>query len=311
MSQKNQKSDPSEIESHLDAQDNVEPVGETETGIPSEKEEEISEVGAGEEKQAISHEQYVQALALKIFDSTQLLHELPEESRYILSQSALVYDQPYKSGRKKPLRAFRKSLYLRLGETLPPNIDAQLVPILLFQCGRIKRKDIVNLDLSTAQQRSVLSLASILSLAIGLDSSHTQSTSIEHIESGRQVVWIAVDGPQAMRDAAAAQHNARLWEKIGYPKIKVAEASQVLGLFTPQFTVGDKVGIQPIDSMVEAGRKVFRYQFAAMLSNEDGTRTGEDIEHLHDMRVATRRMRAAFDVFGDYYERKTLKTYLK
>lgn len=38
---------------------------------------------------------------------------------------------------------------------------------------------------------------------------------------------------------------------------------------------------------------VLRKQFSAFLANESGTRLGEDIEALHDMRVATRRMRAA------------------
>jgi CHAD domain-containing protein len=40
--------------------------------------------------------------------------------------------------------------------------------------------------------------------------------------------------------------------------------------------------------------------------NEPGTRLGKDIEALHDMRVATRRMRAALRVFGDYYEPETV-----
>ena len=36
-----------------------------------------------------------------------------------------------------------------------------------------------------------------------------------------------------------------------------------------------------------------------MLAKEAGTRSGEQIEDLHGMRVATRRMRAAWRVFGD------------
>ncbi|RPI81971.1 MAG: CHAD domain-containing protein, partial [Chloroflexi bacterium] len=38
-----------------------------------------------------------------------------------------------------------------------------------------------------------------------------------------------------------------------------------------------------------------------------GTRSGEDIEELHDMRVATRRMRAALDIFSSYYSPKAIK----
>ncbi len=70
-------------------------------------------------------------------------------------------------------------------------------------------------------------------------------------------------------------------------------------------------GIEPGDPMSEAGRKTFRFHFRRMLYNEPGTRLGEDIEALHDMRVATRRMRAAFRVFGEHYEPKEVAPYLK
>lgn len=42
---------------------------------------------------------------------------------------------------------------------------------------------------------------------------------------------------------------------------------------------------------------VLRRQFEAFLSHEPGTRIGDDPEELHDMRVASRRMRAAMKVF--------------
>jgi len=70
-------------------------------------------------------------------------------------------------------------------------------------------------------------------------------------------------------------------------------------------------GVLPDDPLSEAGRKVWRYHFALMLLNESGTRLGEDIEALHDMRVATRRMRAAFEVFGEAFTPKALKPHLK
>jgi len=47
----------------------------------------------------------------------------------------------------------------------------------------------------------------------------------------------------------------------------------------------------------EVGFRVLREQFAVFLAHEPGTRIGEDPEELHDMRVATRRMRAAMKIF--------------
>jgi CHAD domain-containing protein/uncharacterized protein YjbK len=72
-----------------------------------------------------------------------------------------------------------------------------------------------------------------------------------------------------------------------------------------------KTDIDPDDPMSEAGRKIVRLHFGRMLAHEPGTRLGEDAEELHDMRVATRRMRAAFQVFAPYFDAKGVKPYLK
>ena len=55
--------------------------------------------------------------------------------------------------------------------------------------------------------------------------------------------------------------------------------------------------ISPTMTLGEVAFAVLRRQFAEMRSSEPGTRIGEDPEALHDMRVATRRMRAAMKVF--------------
>lgn len=72
-----------------------------------------------------------------------------------------------------------------------------------------------------------------------------------------------------------------------------------------------KPDLQPDDSMAEAARKTLYLHFQRMLYHEPGTREGEDIEELHDMRVATRRMRAAVRVFGDHLDPKQIKPFNK
>ncbi len=67
----------------------------------------------------------------------------------------------------------------------------------------------------------------------------------------------------------------------------------------PPLVVGKTPGVVAEDLHAEAGRKVIRFHLARMLAREAGTRAGADPEDLHDMRVATRRMRAAWRVFGD------------
>jgi CHAD domain-containing protein len=67
----------------------------------------------------------------------------------------------------------------------------------------------------------------------------------------------------------------------------------------PRLVVGKTPGVLPDDHVAEAGRKVLRFHLARMLDYEPGTRTGEHAEDLHKMRVATRRQRAAWRVFGE------------
>jgi CHAD domain-containing protein len=58
--------------------------------------------------------------------------------------------------------------------------------------------------------------------------------------------------------------------------------------------------IEPGDTIGQVGLAVLRRHFAAMLAKEAGTRLGDDIEELHDMRVASRRLRAAVALFRDF-----------
>ena len=68
------------------------------------------------------------------------------------------------------------------------------------------------------------------------------------------------------------------------------------------------IGVVAEDSLPEAARKVLSFHFSKMQRREAGTRTGADAEDLHDMRVATRRMRAAWRVFdGAFKASKTKK----
>lgn len=68
--------------------------------------------------------------------------------------------------------------------------------------------------------------------------------------------------------------------------------------------------IAPTDPMAEAGRKVLLTEFIKMLTVEAGSRTGEDIEHVHKMRVSIRRMRSAFRLLEPYYKTKAVKPFV-
>lgn len=73
---------------------------------------------------------------------------------------------------------------------------------------------------------------------------------------------------------------------------------------------GQYRAVLPGDSMAEAGRKVLLKEFIDMLEHEAGSKLGADIEDIHQMRVATRRLRSAFRIFEPYYKAKLVRPFI-
>jgi CHAD domain-containing protein len=73
---------------------------------------------------------------------------------------------------------------------------------------------------------------------------------------------------------------------------------------------GRTPGLRGDDPWAEAGRKVLRFHLARMLARVPGVIAGQDPEDVHAMRVAGRRMRAAWHVFGDGFERDARRRYV-
>jgi CHAD domain-containing protein len=57
--------------------------------------------------------------------------------------------------------------------------------------------------------------------------------------------------------------------------------------------------VDPETTIGAVALAVLRRHFAALLAHEPGTRLGDDSEELHDMRVASRRLRAALSLFAE------------
>lgn len=83
------------------------------------------------------------------------------------------------------------------------------------------------------------------------------------------------------------------------------------GVGTAEAQAPSGPGVAAEDPLAEAGRKVLAFHLARMLEQEDGVRAGHDTEAVHKMRVATRRMRAAWNVFGDAFPARDVRRYTK
>ncbi|GAC1455848.1 MAG: hypothetical protein PVSMB1_05420 [Gemmatimonadaceae bacterium] len=68
------------------------------------------------------------------------------------------------------------------------------------------------------------------------------------------------------------------------------------------------------ESFREAAGKILWTRFEEMMSFRDTALAGEDIEGVHDMRVASRRLRAALEIFQDVFPRgkwNSMERYVK
>jgi len=255
-------------------------------------------------------------LALELFDASQSIHHLPGEMRRLLEVTALLQyltenqedEGSNKSGYlfilSHPLTDLTESEN-KLVETILASLHGKPA----YPPSPTERDQIL-----TPAEHEALTLAALLRIAHGLDASQTQATVINSIEIQPKRIIIQVNGPQAKTDARKAGKSSKLWSRLYGQKIRfqaIYQLDQEPDERLKELLSKTKPGIEPQDDLAEAGRKVLGYHFAQMILHEAGTRLGEDIEELHDMRVATRRMRAAFEVFKEAFDRKAVKVHLK
>lgn len=69
--------------------------------------------------------------------------------------------------------------------------------------------------------------------------------------------------------------------------------------------------ISPDNTLEVCARQVIVSYFREMMSYKEGAKDGRDIEFVHEMRVTSRRLRAAMDNFADCFPEKPFKKYYK
>ena len=74
----------------------------------------------------------------------------------------------------------------------------------------------------------------------------------------------------------------------------------IFGIHSPEAINVGSIEFDRDSSIRELATAVLRRHFGELLRREPGTRLGDDVEELHDMRVAARRLRAALSLFRPY-----------
>ncbi len=262
----------------------------------------------------MAHARHVAEMALALFDLTAEVHGLSAERRDLLETAAVLHNVGFAFYPEKHHTVGRDIiLEHRLAEL--GEVEQQLVACTTaFHRKRFKpkrlRKEPSFTALPAEVQDDALAMAALIRMADGLDYSQSQTSSLGETQRSPQAIEIPVTGLHAPEDAARAQEKADMWHHLFDIQLRFLVEGEPVIWVQPEKKLKSP-GVLPDDAMSEAGRKVLRFHFERMLAHEPGTRLGEDIEELHDMRVASRRIRSAFGVFSPYFDPDALLPFLK
>ncbi len=290
------------------------------------------------------HLAHVAALALQLFDATRELHQLGGQWRRVLEAGARLHNLGSQTAEdaRHLYRAHDLVLAHNIAGFSPQERDV-IACLTLFHRKKVKpEQDGLFVLFEPELQRATLALAAILRVANGLDITNTQTTAIGSITL-YPVTEVVVAGADAEENAACANKRADLWRhvlalplvvRVGtsprtasrrrsgerHPRLDAVPSPwEGEGVTSPQpshqreggrAVGGSERTFKPLtsdDSMRTAARQVISHQFDKLLGFEEAVRAGKDVESVHDMRVACRRLNSAFRLFRTYLAKKNVR----
>jgi CHAD domain-containing protein len=263
-----------------------------------------------------------QALALALFDDADAAHHLSANTRRLLGQAAAYYSAARHADGERPDRVGRDLALTAPISDLSSDDQAIVACVVAFQRAKVRpQREVAFLRLSGKEQHIALDLAAILRLADALDVEMAESL---HIQFDRDAGTLFVGGERAAEVMRRADERADLWrERIGTLTIRTSDLDTFASaatvtvdgheaapaqdlLLTVPYALDRAIGGEPI---VEAARRQLRRFFDKLLAREDAVRNDEDIEDVHQMRVATRRIRASLQVVEGVYDHEQIRRY--
>ncbi len=264
-----------------------------------------------------------QAVALLLFNGA-VAQRLPGKARQLLVL-AVAYHLAAQLG--KDDRSDRAGRDLVLAVRLPGlSVEHQSIvaSAVAFQRAKVRpQREPAFIWLGEKDQRTALCLAAVLRLAWAIDTAPGELL----VQSGGDGTELIIGGARAEQTLAAVEASAALWRaeigkltaRAGAPGALVAPETPAArengqsdeglldSLVPPNVLHGD-IGAEPI---AEAARRALRRFFDKLLAREEAVLKDEDSEDVHQMRVATRRLRAALQILAGVYEPKLIRRYRK
>ncbi|MCU0509910.1 MAG: CHAD domain-containing protein [Anaerolineae bacterium] len=263
--------------------------------------------------------------AEKLFDGLRKVHGLPKKRAKLARTAAMLTAVGATLDPDDPARAGRDLILAQPLHDVSTGERLALACIVALQREKMKPSKEPALEaLEPKERKDAIAIAALLRMASSITFG---GAGIAAVECGDDGCAVLLTGPTAEADASAASKQARHWRdlhkvevhfaaEIALPPVVATAAPAPVSM--PEIAAGGAAAPAPeppplrVDSsMAEAGRAVMWTHFNRMLANEAGTREGADIEFLHDMRVSTRRLRAAFLIFAPFYDEQAISQFNK
>jgi CHAD domain-containing protein len=297
----------------------------------------------------VAHTRHVANLSLAIFDTVQKKCDLPTKARYLLEIGALLHDIGLTTDPANHNIVGRDIILSTELDGLDEDQRAIVACMVAFHRKKVRPEtEPAYLRLGKKNRHLALCLAALLRVADGLDYSHTQTTIINECIIQSDHITLVVVGSHSEGNCARASKKADLWHKIlPYPLNVVhgTQATEEVSATTTAMTdslqpptidtpseaaTGNTIPLDAAlppgevkasdtsppqthhnDTLAEVGRRLLRRHMQRLLREELGARADKDIEAVHEMRVATRRMRAILPLLEAIAPQKTANTFRK
>ncbi|MCU0494201.1 MAG: CHAD domain-containing protein, partial [Chloroflexaceae bacterium] len=294
-----------------------------------------------------AHARHVADAALVLFDATAETHGLNGAARRLLELGALLHNVGLHSNPEQHHLAGRDIV---LSQSLPDvddNERALIACMVAFHRKKVRPKvEPAFLSLGKRNQETALWLAALVRVADGLDYSESQTTGLVGVEPTEHGLALHLSGPHAASDGARAVAKADLWHKVSgqelhcvvvdapavtdgaseetqsettaeraaeieeaQPSPEVAHSNGTATLVSP--AVPAMTSVASTTLLADYGRQLLRRYFRRMLSEERGVQADKGPEAVHQLRVASRRLRATTGLLAEVAPAKPLRRFSK
>jgi CHAD domain-containing protein len=268
-----------------------------------------------------AHARQVADHALALFDQLAERYKLPSGQRRLLEAGALLHNVGLTTDPPAHHIVGRDIVLRQPPDELRNGEGALVASLVAFHRKRVRPAvEPAYLSLGKKAQAQALRLAALLRVADGLDYSQTQSTRILGVAGGPDGPVLQVSGPHAIGDGERAMAKADLWRKVFGEALRVEIAEEPGDAradgAAPPVDEADEATLAPWYAapdvpLAELGRVLLRRHLRRLLSAERDVRADKEIEAVHALRVATRRLRATLRLVAPVGPARALRAHGK